>query len=165
MDWKKSLQSFKELNVNFIFSKRIKTSFAQFCLFKINNNTYRLNMSTPNRNMFQLEKQNRHNAAHDYYHTVCPLTINKQTMDIIDFISEWQYMLDCANYRSKIHLLTNRNFTQLRTVTSETKSFFLESRWREHNKHNKDRSFSKAFSCSTRSQTPRLVQKQNNGSL
>lgn len=59
VDWKKSLRSFKELNVNFIFSKRIKTSFAQFCLLKINNNTYRLYMLTPNRNINRLSWKNK----------------------------------------------------------------------------------------------------------
>lgn len=109
--------------MSILFSaKRIKTSFAQFCLFKINNNTYRLYMLTPNCNIIHLSWK-RKSAQYDY-HTMCPLTINKQTMDIIDFISVWQYMLDSANYWSKIHLRTNCNFTQVRTVTSDTNSFF-----------------------------------------
>lgn len=84
MGIKKPLQSFKELNVNFIFSKRIKTSFSHFCLFKINN-TYQLYMSTLNCNIISLSwKENWYND----YHTVCPFTTNKQTIDIIDFFSE-----------------------------------------------------------------------------
>lgn len=89
-------------------------------------------------------------AQYDY-HTVCPFTINTQTIDIIYFISERQYMLESANYRSKIHLLTNCDFTQVRTATSET-FFFLESRWCEFAiKHSEDRSISDSFWCSKRS--------------
>lgn len=60
-------------------------------------------MLTPNCNIICLSWKNKnwHDAAHGYYHTVCPFTINKQTMDIIDFISECQYMQDSANYGSK----------------------------------------------------------------
>lgn len=36
-------------------------------------------------------------------------------------------MLDSANYRSEIHLLTNGSFTRVVAVTSETNFFFFQS--------------------------------------
>ena len=101
----------------FIFSKRIKTSFAQFCLLKINSNiaTCRHPIVTElveageTKKRKNKKKRNRHNAAHDYYHTACPFTTQeKQTMDITEFISEWQYTLGlCETTEAKVHLLTN----------------------------------------------------------
>lgn len=83
-------------------------------------------------------------------------------MNIIDFISECQYMLDSANYRSKIHLLTNCNVTQLRTVTSETNYFFPSlGGANPATKHNNDPS-AKLSHVADVPRPPRLVQKQNN---
>lgn len=80
-------------------------------------------MWTPSCNIICLSWKRK--LAQNDYHTVCPFTINIQTTDIIYFISERQYMLESANYRSKSHLLTNCNFTQVRTVTSETYIYFF----------------------------------------
>lgn len=109
-------------------------------------------MWTPSCNIICLSWKRK--LAQNDYHTVCPFTINIQTTDIIYFISERQYMLESANYRSKSHLLTNCNFTQVRTVTFRNIYLFFYSRWCEFAvKHSEDRSISDSFWCSKHSQT------------
>lgn len=75
-------------------------------------------MSTPNRDIIRLSqagktktKNNRHNAAHDYYHTVSPFTIIEQ--------KPWTLLISFLNDNICWTLQTTEaKFIYLQTATS-----------------------------------------------